>query len=265
MRHSGSLCFIRRDIRDTAPLHQQAVGIYAGGRTGHQRTQILTGFNSQIGDIMGQNRMNFPYLIGKGFIQNMQIENIPLPQLLQIREHLLGSHAAVAGDDGMSTFSAHRQRGTQQVSRSSVQRIRACSMVDGKVHADFRYFHIPHYSASTYIQLVNIIFRCCTNGCLRVGFLRSPGGNGFVVRHRTFPDAFYFCGIRLFQHFPVFGLYPGLVPPDIPVADNGIQRQPQCQQKQHSRQKYLQISPLHVLPPRHDTAPEGFSGAVQFT
>ena len=164
MRHSGSLCFIRRDIRDTAPLHQQAVGIYAGGRTGHQRTQILTGFNSQIGDIMGQNRMNFPYLIGKGFIQNMQIENIPLPQLLQIREHLLGSHAAVTGNDGMSTSSTHRQRGTQQVSRSSFQRIPACSMVDGKVRADFRYFHIPHYPASTYIQLVNIIFRSKSNG-----------------------------------------------------------------------------------------------------
>ena len=214
---------------------------------------------------MGQNRMNFPYLIGKGFIQNMQIENIPLPQLLQIREHLLGSHAAVTGNDGMGAFSTHRQRGTQQVSRSSVQRIPACSMVDRKVHADFRYFHIPHYPASTYIQLVNIIFRSKSNGCLGVGFLRSPGGNGFVVRHRFFPDAVQLGGVRLFQHFPVFGLYPGLVPPDIPVADNGIHRQPQCQQKQHSRQKYLQISPLHVLPPRHDTAPEGFSGAVQFT
>lgn len=101
MSLSRSLCFFRRDIRDTAPLHQQAVSIYAGGRTGHQRTQILTGFNSQIGGIMGQNRMNFPHLIGKGFIQNMQVENIPLPQLLQIREHLLGSHAAVTGNDGM--------------------------------------------------------------------------------------------------------------------------------------------------------------------
>ena len=248
MQNSRSLCFFRRDIRDAASLYQQAVGIYAGRRTGHQRTQILTGFNSQIGGIMGQNRMNFPYLIGKGFIQNMQIENIPLPQLLQIREHLLGSHAAVTGNDGMSTSSTHRQRGTQQVSRSSVQRIRACSMVDGKVHADFRYFHIPHYPASTYIQLVNIIFRSKSNGCLGVGLLCRSGGDGFVVRHRTFPDAFYFCGIRLFQHFPVFGLYPGLVPPDIPVADNGIQRQPQCQQKQRGRQKYLPMSPLHVLP-----------------
>lgn len=206
------------------------------------------GFNSQIGGIMGQNRMNFPYFIGKSFVQNMQIENIPLPQLFQIREHLLRSHAAVTGNDGMSTFSAHRQRGTQQVSRSPVQRIRACSMVDGKVHADFRYFHIPHYPASTYIQLVNIIFRSKSNGCLGVGLLCRSGGDGFVVRHRTFPDAFYFCGIRLFQHLPVFGLYPGLVPPDIPVADNGVQRQPQCQQKQRGRQKYLPMSPLHVLP-----------------
>ena len=62
MQNSRSLCFFRRDIRDTASLYQQAVGIYAGRRTGHQRTQILTGFNSQIGGIMGQNRMNFPFL-----------------------------------------------------------------------------------------------------------------------------------------------------------------------------------------------------------
>ena len=58
-------------------MYQQAVGIYTGGRTGHQRTQILTGFNSQIGGIMGQNRMNFPHLIGKGFIQNMQVKLYP--------------------------------------------------------------------------------------------------------------------------------------------------------------------------------------------
>ena len=134
------------------------------------------------------------------------------------------------------------------MSRSTVQRIRTCSMVDGNIHADFRYFHIPHYPASTYIQLVNIIFRSKSNGCLRVGFLRSPGGNGFVVRHRTFPDAIQLGDVRLFQHLPVFGLYPGLVPPDIPVADNGVQRQPQCQQKQRGRQKHLPMSPLHVLP-----------------
>ena len=88
-------------------------------------------------------------------------------------------------------------------------------------------------------------------------------GKGAVLRRRVFPDAIQLGGVRLFQHFPVFGLYPGLMPPDIPVADNGIQRQPKCQQKQHSRQKYLPMSPPHVLPPRHGTAPEGFSGAVQ--
>ena len=98
-------------------------------------------------------------------------------------------------------------------------------------------------------MLVYIIIRRSYDGLLRVGFLRRAGGDGGVIGSRLLPDTFQLCGVRLFQHLPVGGLNLGLVALVIVVADHGIQRQPQSQQKQHCRKDDLQIPSLHVFSP----------------
>ena len=44
---------------------------------------------------MGQYRIDFLHLIGKGFAQHIQIEHIGYFQLLQIGKHFLGCKATV--------------------------------------------------------------------------------------------------------------------------------------------------------------------------
>ena len=71
----------------------------------------------------------------------------------------------------MGTLAAYWKGGTKQMPGPSVQRITSRSVIDGQVNVDFGYHHISHNSSTTQIQLVNIIFRSCENGFLRVGFL----------------------------------------------------------------------------------------------
>ena len=91
----------------------------------------------------------------------MQIEHIPNDQLLQVSEHLLACHAAVSGENRMGAAAAYRERTAQKMPYTSVKGIISGSMVDGKIHADFRNLHIAHGSFSGDIQQAVIVLGSC--------------------------------------------------------------------------------------------------------
>ena len=64
---------------------------------------------------MGQHGMNCIHLIGKDLIQHLQIENIPLPQLIQVRKHFLTCHAGMGSQNRVCAFPANREGTSQQV------------------------------------------------------------------------------------------------------------------------------------------------------
>ena len=92
------------------------MGIYAKGGASDQCTVVFSRSDAQICGIMGQHSIDGIHLIGKDFVQYLQIENISLPQLIQVRKHFLTCHAGMGSQNRVCAFPANREGTAQQVS-----------------------------------------------------------------------------------------------------------------------------------------------------
>ena len=100
-------CFL---IGDSLCHYKQSVGIHTDGSTGNQGTQIPLPLDLQLGSVMGENLVGIVHLIGKHFIQNVQIDHIPGIELREVCKHSLARHAGVSGKDRVGAFAANGHR-----------------------------------------------------------------------------------------------------------------------------------------------------------
>ena len=135
------------------------MGIHAKGCTCDKSTKVPVFFDAKIGHIIGQYRFDLVHLISKGFVQDLQIENISNLQLRKIGEHLLTRHAAVGGQNTVGRVTAYRQRTAQQVTDANFEDFRVCSMINGQMDFNGRDLHISHNAITGNIQLMIIVFR----------------------------------------------------------------------------------------------------------
>ncbi len=165
----------------------------------------------------------------------MEVEHIPGNELFQIGEHLLGRHTAVTGQNGMSAFSTDWERAAQQMPDAAFQRIIFGAVINGQIYADFWNYHIAHNAVSSDIELIVIVFGCCLQSFLTVGFCRT-WDDGEVVSIGKFLCFKKFAVICLLNNLLIGSMNLGSILLVYIITDNGIQGQPQGQQERNDRQ-----------------------------
>lgn len=140
--------FILRGVGDPVTTNQKPVGVDPKGRTGDERTQVLSSLQSQIGGVMRQNSVDLVNLVGKDFIQNFQIEGIPNFQLVQVGKHLLTGETGVAGENGVGAAAANGQGTANEMTDTPVERFFLRTMVNGQGYCQLRDMDIAHGSGA---------------------------------------------------------------------------------------------------------------------
>lgn len=98
--------------RDAVPAHQQPVGIYAVGRTGHQGNKVLPFHRVQVLYLIRLHHQDLIHLIEELLPQNAQGKMVAQLHLVQIGEKQRRGQPPVAGKHRVGALSAHRQGGT---------------------------------------------------------------------------------------------------------------------------------------------------------
>ena len=137
---------------------EQPVGIDPNWRTRYQGAVVLPFGNLQRLRVFRQGQIDSNHLVSQRFVQDVQVEDIPLFQLVQVGEQFLAGHAGVAGEHAVGALPTHRQGAAQQMPDSLLQGICFRTMVNGKIDFNLGNLHIPHNAIPRWVQLVNITF-----------------------------------------------------------------------------------------------------------
>ena len=86
--------------------------------------------------------MDLVHLVGQGFVQHPQGENVPLGELVQVGEQPGGGQAPVAGNHAVGAFAAHGQGGPFDVAHRHLQHLFAGAVVNGQGDIDAGNLHI---------------------------------------------------------------------------------------------------------------------------
>ena len=108
---------------DAVSPHQQTMGIYAVGRAGHQRHQILPLHGEQRLYLVRLHHQNLIHLVKKLLAQYPQRKAVPRLHLVKIGEQQRRRQPPVTGKHRMGALSAHRQRGTAQMPDPMLQHL----------------------------------------------------------------------------------------------------------------------------------------------
>ena len=180
--------------------------------------------------------MDLVDLIRQRMVKNVQIKNISDPELIQIGEHGAGGQPRMGGQDAVGAATAHRQRASEQVPHTLVQRFRVRPVVDGEKYVDFWYFDVPHNTAIVQSQQPGIVM---LRRCQRLRRKRRTAGKRFIVplgggQHIPQP---FILGLR--HAFGVSGLDKASVALGEAVADKRIKHKPDGKQgADHGDERY---------------------------
>ena len=137
---------------DTAPPHQQPVGVDAVGRAGHQGDVVLALRHLQAVGLGGQDDGDVVHLVGEGPVQHRDGEGVAHLQLIQIGEQLGTGQAPVGRNDRVGAGTAHRQAGAFQMTGGHLQHGIAGAVVDGLLHADLFNGDVAHDAGAGHVQ-----------------------------------------------------------------------------------------------------------------
>ena len=219
------------DVLHARPPHEQPVRVDSVRRAGHEGHIVLTGDYVQPAQIARQYRRDLVDRIRVSLVEDVDLENVAVVQLVEIREQLRPGQSPVSADDGVRALSPDREARPFDMPRRDLEHRFARSVIDAEEAGDRRDLDVADHAVSEGIE-DRIIF-----GDLLVGqhFLLDdlPGGEASVPLVRGVEV----CGVLLFVDVhDVFGVGrdgAGLVE-GVPVVRKGrVQQQGEpCKKKQ---------------------------------
>ena len=117
-------------------LYDQAVGVDAVGRAGHQGEPILPvqdaqGFVQGLEIILGDHGQDVLDPVGVDLAQDVQVDHVPFFQLVDVAEQPRRGQTTVGCQHAVGVFAAHRQGRTGQVPGAHLQYAVVGAVIDG--------------------------------------------------------------------------------------------------------------------------------------
>ena len=142
--------FLWRICPDTPD--QQPVGVYAVGRAGEQRTQVLTCDDLYIVDLIGTHDLDLIHLIGECAVQHDQLECVAELHFVQLGKQLGVGETAVGRQYAVRVAAADRESGAGQMAAGNVEHLSGNAVVNRQFHAELGDVDITHYAVAVYVQ-----------------------------------------------------------------------------------------------------------------
>ena len=177
--------------------------------------------------------MDLVHLVGQGFVQHPQGENVPLGELVQVGEQPGGGQAPVAGNHTVGAFTPHGQGGPFDVAHRHLQHLFAGAVVNGQGDIDAGDLHIAHDTAAGHVQQLLVALVLLLGGLEPVSVAKEPA----VIVLRRLPQGFVGFIVHFRHGLLVGGDGLGLVHGVPVIGYHGVQQQGQpC--KKHCQQQY---------------------------
>ena len=103
------------------PAHQQAVGVDAVWRTGDQGAVVFPLLNLQSLHILGLYDQDLIHLVGRDLVEDVDMEHIPLHQLIQVGKQGGRGQAPVPGEHPVDAVAANGEGTALQRAHARLQ------------------------------------------------------------------------------------------------------------------------------------------------
>ena len=199
---------------------QETVGVDPVGGAGNQGYIILLPVNFQSVNLVRLHNQDLVNLIGQGFVQHMEVKEISLFQLLQIRKHPGCCHAGMGRNHSMRALTANGQGCSGHVPRAALQGVLAHAVVDGQQHINSGNLNVAHNAIPGQIQKAVVVQSIQFSGS-------SAGSQQFIIGLRFRPGRGQLFAVRFLDNLLVLRVHLRLVLLCIIAAHNGIGHQAQ--------------------------------------